>query len=579
VIGASVYIIVCSARNRIRVRLRRLKEPRYFIGGAAAIVYFYFTVFARMWGRSRASRGRPRSIPIPADMLALLQTAGPTLVGIALLVIMALAWLFPGDSGLLAFTPSETDFLFPAPVSRRALLVHRLLRSQLGLLFAAIVPAFLFPSGSAASRVKFAVSMWLIFLTMRVHFTGITLARASLALGQGKRRQWGALAVMLAAVAVVGGAVIRACAGLRSAADIPDAVERLGAIGVSGIASWILWPFTALARPLFAESAGAYGVAITGALVVFAVNLVWVLRSDEAFQDAVSDAEARRAEKKLRDRPVVRARSVGWQLALSGRPESMFAWKNAMQMLRGTTSAAALRYIAPAVGVGVGASSAVMAATRASGAAAAIGSMALAAAAFAIVLGPQVARSDLREDLLHLELLKTWPVPPAAVVRGEMLAPAMALTLVAWSAIACALVLSAAAFSAASLASRASIGATIAIVAPALISAQLTVHNAAAILFPAWVPLGTARPRGLDAMGQRLILFFGVVLAMVLMLLPGAIPAALVWLALHGLLGTAAFVPAATVLAAIVLVEVFVATEALGPLYERLDLTAIEKSE
>ena len=45
-------------------------------------------------------------------------------------------------------------------------------------------------------------------------------------------------------------------------------------------------------------------------------------------------------------------------------------------------------------------------------------------------------------------------------------------------------------------------GAALAIVAPALVFAQFTIHNAVALIFPAWVPLGNQRPRGLDAMGS-----------------------------------------------------------------------------
>src|SRR5439155_484339 len=219
-------------------------------------------------------------------------------------------------------------------------------------------------------------------------------------------------------------------------------------------------------------------------------------------------------------RPVVRARTAGWMLAASGRPEMVFAWKNAMQILRNATGAAAMRYVGPLVGVTIGATSALVAATRASGLAALFGLVALAVAAFAIMLGPQIVRNDLREDLLHLELLKTWPVPPSSVVRGEMMAPAALLTIIAWAAILSALAVSAAAFTTVSFSLRASIAATLAIVAPAMIAAQFTVHNAAAVFFPAWVPLGSQRPRGLDAMGQRLILFFGIVFTLVVMLLP-----------------------------------------------------------
>ena len=39
--------------------------------------------------------------------------------------------------------------------------------------------------------------------------------------------------------------------------------------------------------------------------------------------------------------------------------------------------------------------------------------------------------------------------------------------------------------------------------APAFVCSQVLIQNAAAVLFPAWVPLGNERPRGVDALGQR----------------------------------------------------------------------------
>jgi hypothetical protein len=109
--------------------------------------------------------------------------------------------------------------------------------------------------------------------------------------------------------------------------------------------------------------------------------------------------------------------------------------------------------------------------------------------------------------------------------------------------------------------------------------AQLMVHNAVAILFPAWVPLGNQRPRGLDAMGQRLIMLGGTWLLLVLMALPGALAGAIVWFALGRFVGPAMLVPAAVVCAAIIGIEVLLATEMCGPMYERLDLTAVERAE
>jgi hypothetical protein len=65
-LSASLYIIICTARNRLRMRLRRLREPRYLIGAIAGAAYFYFAVFRRM-GRGGRRGGSSFS---PSAMLA-----------------------------------------------------------------------------------------------------------------------------------------------------------------------------------------------------------------------------------------------------------------------------------------------------------------------------------------------------------------------------------------------------------------------------------------------------------------------------------------------------------------------------
>ncbi len=80
-------------------------------------------------------------------------------------------------------------------------------------------------------------------------------------------------------------------------------------------------------------------------------------------------------------------------------------------------------------------------------------------------------------------------------------------------------------------------------------------------------------------MGQRLILLGGTWILLMVMALPGAIPAGIVWLAFRHFIGAAAFVPAALVFTVVVVLEVLMASEALGPAYERLDITAVETVE
>jgi len=208
-----------------------------------------------------------------------------------------------------------------------------------------------------------------------------------------------------------------------------------------------------------------------------------------------------------------------------------------------------------------------------------LGAFSIAGTLFAILLAPQIVRMDMRQDLQHLELLKTWPVKASAVVRGELVWPSVIITACAWTMLAVATFLAGTMMTHVGLGLRLGGGAALAILTPALVLSQLTIHNAAALIFPAWVPLGNQRPRGLDAMGQRLIMLGATWLLLVLSFLPGAIVGGIVWFALQHFIGAAALVPAALVCTAIVAVEVLLATEALGPAYERLDVLAVERAE
>jgi ABC-2 type transport system permease protein len=579
-IGASLYIVVCTARNRLRVRLRRLREPRYLLGAIVGVAYLYFTVFARVRGGRAAPRRRP-SAAQSAGLAAALQAQSIGLAAMFVLALAALAWVFPGNSGLLDFTPAETDFLMPAPVTRRQLLLHRLMRSQIGLLFAAVMPAIFFPSGSGLARIRVAVGLWLVLVTAKVYFTGVTLARTKLDVMTAGGR-WAAsapLAVLLATTTIVISSIWRAFAGHPVESPV-EAVHRLGTVATNGAAGVVLVPIVVLLRPLVAPWPLPFLAALVPAALVLAATSAWVLRSDGIFEEAAAAVAARRsAVRAPREAASARSRTIRWTLGPRGRPEAIFLWTNGVRLLRATTGAALIRYIVPLALVAVSLGTALLAGNRARGTAMTLCSFAIGAAVFTVLLGPQVVRIDLRDDLRHLEVLKTWPLGAPAVIRGEMLCAGALLTGAAWLSIASATILSAAGFPRLSLDWRLSGSATAAVLAPALVFAQLTVHNAAAVLFPAWVPLGYSRPRGLDAMGQRLILFGAVAVALAFMMTPAAIVGAIVWFAFRGILGAVALVPAALTGAGIVMIEVLAATEVLGPAYERMDILAVERPE
>jgi len=574
--SASLYIIVCSFRNRVRVRLQRLRQPRYFIGAIAGAAYLYFSFFARFRAsRSSVARRGNRPPRVPGSLAAPLAVA-PALGGLALMIAAAGAWLFPVDSSLLEFSEAEQQFLFPAPVSRRQLLIYRIMRSQLGMLFGSAMIGIFSPPTLGVSRLRISAASWIILVTARIYFTGVTLARARLgASGRTRRVAWLPVSALAIALALVAGA-IGAQWRQTPPADALAGLILIGRAADSPAARVVLLPFKALVQPLFSEWPGPYLIAIAGALTVLGAVATWVLLSDEAFQEAVSDvAERRSREPVKKGEPIYKVRSTGWTLPPTGRPETAFAWKAAMQTLRMVDKRSLLRGVVILVCLTIVA--ALMG--QANGLASMLGAFSIAGTLFAILLAPQIVRMDMRQDLQHLELLKTWPVKASAVVRGELVWPSVIITACAWTMLAVATFLAGTMMTHVGLGLRVGGGAALAILTPALVLSQLTIHNAAALIFPAWVPLGNQRPRGLDAMGQRLIMLGATWLLLVLSLLPGAIVGGIVWFALQHFIGAAALVPAALVCTAIVAVEVLLATEALGPAYERLDVLAVERAE
>jgi hypothetical protein len=578
-LNASLYIILCTARNRLRVRLRRLREPRYLIGAIVGAAYIYFSFFARFRAsRASASRRQARGGQPPAAIGAI-AAAGPAMAGLAIMAVSAASWILPFNSGLLEFSDAEMQFLFPAPVSRRQLLIHRMLRSQIGMLFGAVIIGLsVGVSASGFSRLRISIAAWLLLLTGKVYFTGVTLARVRLGAADRRIRRvaWLPLGVLAAAVGVIGTALVRAYLAAPPSGPL-ELIQMIGRVADSGSSRVALSPFAAVTRPLFSTAPQAYLLSLTGSLAVLVALTIWVLLSDEAFQEAVASIAERRSQETAgaKGATTYKVRSTGWALAPTGRPEMAFAWKALMQTLRMVDRGALLR------GVWIVVALTIIAASmgQANGLASLLGAFSLAGTGFAILLAPQVVRIDMRQDLRHLELLKTWPVKASAVVRGELLWPGVAITAGAWAMLAVAIFLSGTILRQVSFGARMGGGAAIAIVTPALVFAQLTIHNAVALLFPAWVPLGNQRPRGLDAMGQRLIMLGGTWLLLIISALPGAIVGGIIWFALQHFVGAAALVPAALACSMVVAVEVLLATEAIGPVYERLDALAVERSE
>jgi hypothetical protein len=123
---------------------------------------------------------------------------------------------------------------------------------------------------------------------------------------------------------------------------------------------------------------------------------------------------------------------------------------------------------------------------------------------------------------------------------------------------------------------RLAVGISAIVMFPALILAQVVIQNATVVLFPGWVAVGPARLRGIEAMGQQMLMFAGTVLLLAIGVLPGALLGGLLLLFGFPLVGWLATVPATLVAATLLVGEVVLAVHFLGMALERLDPSAID---
>ncbi len=564
--GAFVYLVACAFRNRLRTRLKRLRQPRYVAGLVVGGFYLYFMLL-------RPGRGGP-----PPSMLETMGPMMPAAMSVLLFIGVAIAWLVPGRKRAIEFTRPEVQFLFTAPVSRRELIHYKLVRGQAGALLSSAIFAVIFRPASFGRGLTMMLGIWLAFGLLGLHLTGVALSRASLVEhGASGRRRFGlpALVVLGAILTLVGvGVAAWPVLATLSGRDLLDECVRLATTGVGGV---ILWPFRAVSGLAFAASTEAVLRALGPIALLYALNYGWVVRSDTAFEEASAESAEKRARDPLAAKPkVTKALGTPFRLAAEGRMEAAILWKNLILVGRYITPRLFWRLL-PIVGVMIG----MALSAKQQGLPESVGILSAMLLGMTVMIGPMLARNDLRQDLANLAVLKTWPVSGATLIRGEVLAPAVLLS-------AFALLLIAAGGSVLPvLLAREGVPITTAlayvaaalILAPVLILGQIVLQNAIAVLLPAWASLGSSRARGIDAMGQRILLTFGTLIGLVVGLIPAGLMAGVTGALLYAITDRLMVVIPAVVGGAVVLAECWVATELLGAVLDRTDISAIEAVE
>jgi hypothetical protein len=189
-----------------------------------------------------------------------------------------------------------------------------------------------------------------------------------------------------------------------------------------------------------------------------------------------------------------------------------------------------------------------------------------------VLLGPVWVRNDLRGDLPRLEVLRTYPLAPTRLVAAEVASSAFVLT-------ALELMLGTAVFVALLRApdielpvpDRVAIAAAVALGLPALNLLSAAIHNTAALLFPAWLPVGAERKAGIEAMGQMYLTMFATLIVLALLLVLPLIGGAIAAVLLRGSYGLWGLLPAVVVGSTIAAGELALIVRWMGGVFARTE--------
>jgi len=292
---ALLYLRVTSLMGQVKSRLRRLQQPKYFAGALVGAAYLYLTFIRRAHGVHPGSRPGAGGPGIPPEALALL----PELGALLLLIVLLANWVIPRRA-VLAFSEAEIAFLFPAPVNRRMLVHYRLLGSQLGIVFSALILTVVFGRGRAlgASPWFHAIGWWILLAVVNLHFTGTSFVYSKLlnrSVTSGRRRATTLAVVLVAACGLIAWAWDTS--RLPGQADLED-MHAFTSYVLSqlhiGPLPWLLAIPRVLLAPYFAGSGRAFLLALGPALVVLVAHYFWVVNTEVSFEEAsIARAEKR----------------------------------------------------------------------------------------------------------------------------------------------------------------------------------------------------------------------------------------------------------------------------------------------
>jgi ABC-2 type transport system permease protein len=564
VIATFVELTLRTTRNKIVHRVRRLRDPRYLIGGIVGLAYLWFAFFKN----TRAFSDRRPAFT--GDLLV-------DILGLVVLAIMILAWALPQDSGGLQFSEAEIAHLFPAPLRRRDLLLYKIIRAQPQALGSAVA-FFIF-----GWRRSWLIGVWAAVSVLSIYFIFVALARARLKLMHiGFIARLVIVGLMVAALAnfAVKDVIKRHPSGIRKAATHADAMRMIDKPFRTGVVN------VALFVPRFFSGAAVAPTPVTLATSVAGLGGLGFLffflaaRMNVSFEEASIVASAKRAARieRMRSRQSgkmeISVRRFGplFRLAETGPPEVAIFWKNVIALVRTGFGIIVLLLVLTVLLIGVAIWIGEIESYTV------IGMLFIFMAAFFPIAAPQIFANDLRLDLTRSEVLKSYPLSGDRLVAAEMAAPLFAIGALNALFAVCGSILIHFGERSGKLADF--LGSpqfviTVLILTLPVCAVLLLIRNAMPLYFPAWTMRPADDPRSFVTIGQRIVVLLANLLALGIAMIPAAlvfVPS--LWIAWKFFSGSAIFVAVAAFPAAIVIMaEVWLGVKALGARFDTMDVS------
>ena len=581
-VNALGYLVTRSFVNGVLFRLRRLRQPKYLLGAILGAAYFYF-YFGRFLAVSRMPWGAESGPASPHGL-----EIGAAILFVATIV---LSWILPASRAAIGFTEAEIAFLFPAPITRRTLVIMRLVKSQFALLLFSAFMTLLSGRFHLGSEAWLRIGgWWVIMNTLNMHRLGASFALQRLrerGMADGKRRVLVVL-VLVAFVALV--EFMR-----RSLPPPPDLATALRGGGEitnyivqllhTGPLRYVLAPFKLIVAPNFAHEGVTFLRALLPAFGIMALHFIWVVRADVSFEDASIEAAKKRAAfLAARGRGELRARGKSdkartplWRLRPTGFAPIAFIWKSLLKSGGRRTLGRWAAFFA-VLAAGAFALGRVEYLTKPLVVTAfIIGGGCYIALLISFVMIGQLSAAQLRQGIATMDLLKTYPIPGWQIALGELAGPVLLGSLMQWCSLGIGLMLlSIAPPLHPHLGTITAIAGGIALLLPIFNLSTAILPCAGALLYPGWFRPQESTGPGIENTGMKLILGIAQLLAVVVAMIPVAFFGAVAFFAVAKFT-TAAEWPALAAGGTAMLIlamETGLGIAWLGSLYDKFDVSS-----